>query len=90
MTRLTLETYGDLCWLCGHGGATSADHVLPRSRGGSDAIENLRPAHHDPCPTCARRCNAQRGNKLRVTRPRRSTSSAAWFGIPDDDESETP
>lgn len=30
------------------------DHVVPRSLGGSDEIENLRPAHHQ--------CNRNRGN----------------------------
>lgn len=32
----------------------SRDHVVPRSHGGSDEIENLRPAH--------RSCNEYRGN----------------------------
>jgi hypothetical protein len=30
------------------------DHLIPRSRGGSGTIENLRPAHHE--------CNRDRGN----------------------------
>lgn len=30
------------------------DHVIPRSKGGSDEIWNLRPAHHE--------CNRDRGN----------------------------
>lgn len=34
-----------ICWLCGESGADTADHVIPRSRGGSNAVENLRPAH---------------------------------------------
>ena len=33
------------CWKCGLPGADSADHVIPRSRGGSNALSNLRPAH---------------------------------------------
>ena len=37
--------YGTDCWLCGHPGADSVDHVTPRSRGGTDALENMRPAH---------------------------------------------
>ena len=49
--------YGNTCWLCGHpiDGLPSADHVIPRSRGGSDDIENLRPAHPS--------CNYSRGNR---------------------------
>lgn len=34
-----------ICWRCGDGGADTADHVIPRSRGGSNAVSNLRPAH---------------------------------------------
>lgn len=36
-------------------GCFTRDHVIPRSRGGTDDIGNLRPAHH--------RCNSQRGAK---------------------------
>ncbi|MFR9919935.1 HNH endonuclease [Corynebacterium striatum] len=42
---LTLETYGTVCHLCGRDGATTADHVIPRSKGGDDSLANLRPAH---------------------------------------------
>jgi 5-methylcytosine-specific restriction endonuclease McrA len=49
-----IERDGGMCWLCGKPGADSADHVLPASRGGRDALANLRAAHH--------RCNlARRG-----------------------------
>lgn len=52
----TLAAYGTTCHLCGEpitdldrtgprAGWPSADHIVPRSRGGSDALENLRPAH---------------------------------------------
>ncbi|QNQ90871.1 HNH endonuclease [Corynebacterium poyangense] len=54
LTALTLATYGDRCHLCGKHGATTADHLVPRSRGGDDAIENLRPAHVA--------CNSMRGS----------------------------
>ena len=33
----------------------SVEHLLPRSRGGSDHLDNLRPAH--------RSCNSSRGNR---------------------------
>lgn len=45
LRSLVLETFGDRCWLCGDPGATTADHVQPRARGGTDALENMRPAH---------------------------------------------
>lgn len=53
----------DACWLCGHAGADQADDVVPKSRGGTSALTNLRPAHGTkPCETCGRRCNQSRGN----------------------------
>ncbi|MFS0289126.1 HNH endonuclease [Corynebacterium striatum] len=45
MTALVLAEYGDVCHLCGRPGATTADHIVPRSRGGNDSLDNLRPAH---------------------------------------------
>lgn len=33
----------------------SSEHLLPRSRGGSDSLDNLRPCH--------RGCNSARGNR---------------------------
>lgn len=55
-TALTLTTYGTVCWLCGLPGATSADHIIPRSRGGAVyELRNLGPAHKS--------CNESRGNR---------------------------
>jgi 5-methylcytosine-specific restriction endonuclease McrA len=65
LMRLVLAEYGPSCHLCG--GALvldrddptyrrlgpSVDHLLPRSRFGSDDLVNLRPAH--------RACNSRRG-----------------------------
>ncbi|MCQ4120416.1 HNH endonuclease [Rhodococcus tibetensis] len=56
LTRLTLETYGTVCHLCGGPGATTADHVIPRKHGGLNVLANLRPAH--------RSCNSARGAML--------------------------
>lgn len=63
---LVLRTYGHTCHLCHQPidvsligtrdpMRPSADHIVPRSRGGSDAIGNLRPAHV--------RCNSSRQAK---------------------------
>lgn len=53
-TRETLIRWGHICHLCRQPGATTADHLIPRSKGGTDDVEaNLRPAHHG--------CNSARG-----------------------------
>jgi 5-methylcytosine-specific restriction endonuclease McrA len=44
-----------MCHLCGTDGATTADHRIPRSKGGTDTLANLRPAHHG--------CNSARGDR---------------------------
>ena len=52
-----------ICWLCGErvdpraSGKRRAtrDHVIPRSKGGPDALSNLRLAHYS--------CNSRRGDK---------------------------
>lgn len=66
LTRLTLETYGTTCHLClkpvrldappRHPLRPSADHIVPRSHGGTNAIANLRPAHYG--------CNSRRGARV--------------------------
>lgn len=54
--RLTLSTYGRVCWLCGLPGANTADHIIPRSRHGAVYdLANLGPAHKP--------CNESRGNR---------------------------
>ena len=63
-----------ICWLCGHEGADAADHVIPLARGGADDTSNLRPAHHQPCPTCGIRCNNVKSDKLIAPVIRRSGS----------------
>lgn len=71
--ELTLSTYGRVCWLCGLPGATTADHIIPRSRGGAVYhLANLGPAH--------KHCNESRGN-----RPAESYAliedGLAWFVV---------
>jgi 5-methylcytosine-specific restriction endonuclease McrA len=52
--RGVLRRDGHRCAYCGHGAAT-VDHVLPRSRGGPDAWENL--------VACCVRCNNLKGDR---------------------------
>lgn len=65
----------DMCWLCGHPGARTADHVISvrdwlrihGSYAGVNNPANLRPAHgvktfvNNPCPVCGLLCNQVRG-----------------------------
>lgn len=53
LTRQVIERDHGICHLCGQPGADTADHVIPRSVGGSDALSNLKAAH--------RRCNLVKG-----------------------------
>lgn len=86
LVRATLATYGTRCHLAGPrciGRATTADHLVPRSRGGPDALVNLRPA-------CAP-CNRQRGDmtldewrQLYGRTTHQLTPSRNWTGDPHD------
>jgi 5-methylcytosine-specific restriction endonuclease McrA len=56
-TRIWMRD-GYLCWLCGKDvewADMTVDHVLPRSKGGTDRQSNLRCAHW--------LCNNKRGDK---------------------------
>jgi 5-methylcytosine-specific restriction endonuclease McrA len=44
-----LRSHGRICHVCGQGGATVVDHVVPLAEGGADAVGNLRPIHAQPC-----------------------------------------
>ncbi|EXG80027.1 HNH endonuclease [Cryptosporangium arvum] len=49
------------CWICGHGGADSVDHIVPMALGGAPLdFANLAPAHM--------RCNSRKGKKPIVTK----------------------
>lgn len=63
LRALVLAEYGNVCHLCGGVGADSVDHVIPRSCGGDDSLDNLRPAH--------RSCNYSRGNASMIEWRRR-------------------
>ena len=80
LRRLVTDVYGWRCSICHtmiDPNATrlrdrlSIDHVLPVSRGGTDTIENLRPAHYG--------CNAARGDGSRTVRRRPTEIGIAFF-----------
>lgn len=86
--RLMFATQGDVCWICGHRGASDADHMVPVSQGGDPlAQHNLRPAHGwAPCATCGKRCNWARGDgrtaggraRKQVDSHKRLNTSEVW------------
>lgn len=53
--RAIVLAASDVCWLCGLSGSDTVDHVVPWSKGGTNEVANLRPAH--------RSCNSKRNNK---------------------------
>jgi 5-methylcytosine-specific restriction endonuclease McrA len=55
ISRRVLERDGYICAYCGEV-ADTADHVIPRSRGGGDGLDNLVAA--------CRACNASKGATL--------------------------
>lgn len=58
LRKRILERDGNLCWLCGkifeNKMDITLDHIIPVSKNGSNAIENLKLAHDI--------CNKTRGN----------------------------
>lgn len=64
--RDILLSYSDLCALCGHHGAQSADHIIParlwprdangKKLPGYDSLENLQPAHGTMGSVLVNRC----------------------------------
>lgn len=69
--RLRLEVLDRdwrICWLCGHPGADTIDHVIPKSHGGPDETWNMRAAHHS--------CNSQRGDRTPI--PPDPTYRTTW------------
>ncbi len=75
--RVLVES--DTCHLCGHAGADTVDHLVPRSRGGAvDDQDNMAPAHGvGGCLTCGRRCNSERG--ARSLESVRLPTSRDWY-----------
>lgn len=83
LRQLVTDTYGWTCALCHRPidptatklrDRLSLDHVLPVSRGGSDAIENLRPAHHG--------CNSAKRDGRRIRRRTTENATGFFLGAP--------
>ena len=83
--REQLLARSDVCAMCGHGQADTADHDIPLSRGGSNSIANLVPAHGvNGCPVCGRRCNQEKGDKtLQEFNAGGLKTSIDWYAGPD-------
>jgi 5-methylcytosine-specific restriction endonuclease McrA len=74
ITRLVYERDGGVCSLCHRPVAladASVDHVVPQSKGGTSALDNLALAH--------RRCNYSKGNRVVPTAANVSHDGLAWF-----------
>jgi 5-methylcytosine-specific restriction endonuclease McrA len=57
IVAVLLEVHGSHCWLCNKpicDDKPTLDHIVPRSKGGRNAIANLRLAHEE--------CNRKRGD----------------------------
>jgi 5-methylcytosine-specific restriction protein A len=62
----TLQAHKGVCHVCGRGGATQVDHVIPAHQGGTDHPTNLRPIHE----TCHRTKTAREANAAQPKRKR--------------------
>lgn len=81
--KLKQETFmnkGTICYLCGHGGADAIDHIFPVARGGSTLDpDNLAPIHGVAgCPTCLRKCNNDKSDKL-LSEIHKLKTSRDWY-----------
>ena len=73
----------DVCIVCGHGRADTADHVIPVARGGARRDpDNLAPIHGvKGCPVCLRRCNNEKGDRP-LAEVVQLVTSVDWFAGP--------
>lgn len=99
-----LREFGDLCHLCGHGGARQSDHLVdPETRPDLRyAVSNGRPAHGaargrgaNPCAVCSRAagrpvyCNQVRGMGS-VQRARNKIRALTGLAMPGDSGGAAP
>lgn len=81
--RALVLAHSDVCIMCGHTGSQAVDHVIPVARGGArKSLGNLAPIHGvDGCPTCGRKCNNDKGDKL-LSEVKRLVTSVDWYAGP--------
>jgi len=60
LRRRVFAMYGDECWLCGGGEADTIDHIVKLMHGGTDDLDNLRPAHGRRTRNCVGNYSGQR------------------------------
>lgn len=79
MRQQTLDA-SDVCIVCGHRGSDSVDHIVPIDVRPDLAEEpsNLGPCHNEPCPTCSRRCNNDKGTRS-LSEVTALITSRDWF-----------
>jgi 5-methylcytosine-specific restriction endonuclease McrA len=74
LRKRVFDLYGDDCWLCHQGGADTIDHIIPLINGGTDDLDNLRPAHGRKSASCVgnysrKRPSQHQGNRIREIDP---------------------
>ena len=74
LRKRVFDLYGDECWLCHQGGADTIDHIIPIANGGTDDLDNLRPAHGRKSASCVgnysrKRPSQHQGNRIREIDP---------------------
>jgi 5-methylcytosine-specific restriction endonuclease McrA len=81
--RARILTASDICIMCGHAASDAVDHVVPVARGGARRDpDNLAPIHGVVgCPTCGRKCNNDKGDKL-LSEVKRLNTSVDWYAGP--------
>lgn len=62
-----LERDRRICHVCGQGGATEVDHLIPVAEGGTDHPLNLRAIHQRPCHARKSAAEAARARSSRST-----------------------
>jgi hypothetical protein len=74
LRKRVFDFYGDQCWLCHQGDADTIDHIIPVIDGGTDDLDNLRPAHGRKSASCVgnfsrKRPSQHQGNRIRQIDP---------------------
>jgi 5-methylcytosine-specific restriction endonuclease McrA len=74
LRKTVFNYYGDECWLCHQDGADTIDHIIPLMHGGTDDLDNLRPAHGKKSASCVgnysrKRPRQHQGNRIKEIHP---------------------